>query len=276
MGNKRYSVIGSIFLFMFIKSKQFRDTERFAVYSNGWIGANVFVRGDYEASIFEKALAFTNQAMPDHNKVFVDVGANIGVHSRRMSRYGYETKSFEPNPNSFRLSTLNVGTDCQIFQKALGSVTGVAKIQEHNPRNLGNTEAVQVFDLPENQENLVEQSTLDIECDSFPKIGILKVDVEGQELQVLRGGRNLLVRDRPAVFIEQLKEEFDQQDSTPTIRFLKEQGDSVYSIQSRNILSRALNLALSHFNYQTKLRPRTKFRAGNHWVLVAIYGPSKE
>lgn len=241
------------------------------VYSDDWIGANLFVNGDYEASIFERALAFTSQVLPEHEKVFVDVGANIGVHSRRMAALGYKTYSFEPNPNAFRLLGLNAGKDCEIFQLALGSDVGKVKMFERSPQNLGNTQSIQVDESSNTSEELIDMSTLDLERNSLPKTGIVKIDVEGGELEVLKGGLELLVRDRPAVFFEQLKEEFDQPDSSPSIRFLRQLGFTVYCLHSRNILSRSLDFALSLTSHQSRVRPNTKLIAGNHPILVAIY-----
>ncbi len=56
--------------------------------------------------------------------------------------------------------------------------------------------------------------TLDSMLDSFPAPDILKIDVEGAEIMVLKGGRRLLEEVRPKLYIEVGEDEADEVTAT--------------------------------------------------------------
>ena len=54
------------------------------------------------------------------------------------------------------------------------------------------------------EKTAVEIDTLDNSMQKFniPKPSLIKIDVEGYELKVLKGGRETIIKHRPALFIE--------------------------------------------------------------------------
>lgn len=126
--------------------------------------------------------------------VVVDVGAHIGTVAVPLARVARHVIAFEPNPTSFafllRNAELNtVSVDAR--KKGLSDVPGRASVVATNARNAG------AHTLSEGND--VEISTLDAEVE---RADFIKIDVEGMELSVLRGGEKLIVRSHPALFFE--------------------------------------------------------------------------
>jgi len=115
----------------------------------------------------------------DEHAVVVDAGANIGEFSRQCnSRFGCVPYALEPNPTSAaQIST------AQVFPYALSSSSGQVKLFV-GP----NPEACSIFPLPEHANTVTARS---IALSDFlseqrlTRIDLLKLDIEGAELDVL-------------------------------------------------------------------------------------------
>lgn len=141
---------------------------------------------------------------------FIDVGCNIGVISTFASRLvgpGGAIISFEPEPELYRRLlenlALNGSDNVHPFPLAMGSASGRAKLYPCSP-NKGHTSLVRPNSVePEAEE--VEVGTLDefIALHNVPGVRMVKIDVEGWELEVLKGARRLFSgRDAPILSIE--------------------------------------------------------------------------
>jgi len=136
--------------------------------------------------------------------VIFDVGANIGQSAKRF-RAAYpqvEVFCFEPGKAAYAQLSRVVGNDrrTHCYQTALGSRQGTAslllegtpdrfRIEKHAPAG-ARTETVSI-------------DTLSHVCSRFAirEISYLKIDTEGYDLEVLRGGETLL-RERRVQVIE--------------------------------------------------------------------------
>ncbi|UUX95154.1 FkbM family methyltransferase [Aquabacterium sp. J223] len=132
----------------------------------------------------------------------LDVGANIGIVTLLMSRLVGSTgqvHSFEPNPVvSSRLMAAvahsGVG-NVTVYPKALGDQPGKL-ILNVPPDNAGAASLVHGYAEPGTVRVEVPVVRLDDEISQGP-IRLMKIDVEGFELMVLRGARNLLAEMPP-------------------------------------------------------------------------------
>lgn len=128
--------------------------------------------------------------------LFIDVGANLGLYSILASSVvGSESIAFEPNLNAFekickQLQINNIEKKVLVKNIGIGDKTG--KINFTNNRDALNRVA-----LPDKDKSFdeVDISTLDLEIKKTKKI-ILKIDVEGYEMNVLKGAKKLLESDR--------------------------------------------------------------------------------
>lgn len=142
----------------------------------------------------------------DPGTVALDVGASLGLWSLPLARVARSRRSrlwcFEPSPYNVprleaNLERNGLHTIAAVRPVALGAQRGAARLG-YRERGGGNGALLDVAD-PDSVEVAVERLD-DIE---FPlRVSFVKMDVEGFELEVLRGGRALLERDRPVIFGE--------------------------------------------------------------------------
>lgn len=138
--------------------------------------------------------------------VFVDVGANIGVLSLMAARAvvpGGYVYSFEPNPKVFRFLVenfqLNAITEgCQQYECALADEDAITSfyVRKYGD-DLGSLSKTTHL---ASRSVEVKVSRGDIVLKNLSKITLLKIDVEGAELRVLRGFQGLLDRIKFIVF----------------------------------------------------------------------------
>lgn len=137
----------------------------------------------------------------------LDLGANHGSHTLVLSKICNKGKvySFEPQPRVFQALTLNVSlneiTNVQLFNLAVDETTG---------RNIHIEQVMttQNRDINSGWSRLLEeyslQSCLTVALNDlkFPKIGFVKMDIQGSELSAVKGMSRILRNDRPFLFFE--------------------------------------------------------------------------
>ncbi|WP_299201299.1 FkbM family methyltransferase [uncultured Amphritea sp.] len=133
----------------------------------------------------------------------LDVGANIGNHTLYLSAVcGCRIIAFEPNPDlciplrqSIELN--NLLDKVHLHEVGVGSAPGKACFSALNPENLGG-QSLSII-LPE--QGSIDVITLD-SLAIIDTVRAIKIDVEGMELDVLKGGLELIRRDKPLLYIE--------------------------------------------------------------------------
>lgn len=134
--------------------------------------------------------------------VGVDVGAFEGAFLRHMMRLapGVKHYAFEPNPDQFAKLAARF-PEMNVLPYAIGAEPGTATFHcmvEHpalsglKARESGETM----------REVVVTVETLDGVLPADSRVRVIKVDVEGAELGVLRGAEGTLRRNRPYVLFE--------------------------------------------------------------------------
>jgi len=177
------------------------------------LGHNLASQGLYELGVTETLWRLT-----ELGDLAIDAGANIGYMAGVLSvRVGPKGRviCFEPNPQVFESLRENVenwkkdgrcGT-FELHQAALGKETGKARLHM-NDWFLTNRGTSWISDQVDAGEDLrvieVPLQNLDQVVDEGATIGVLKMDVQGQELNVLQGTAELLRRHavRDIVFEE--------------------------------------------------------------------------
>lgn len=144
---------------------------------------------------------------------FVDVGANVGQTLLRLRTLEPERPwiGFEPGPVILEalkeVIALNHVEHCTLIEAALADRGGKATLY-----GVTDTDAASsmVEDLRADDDigresscevPLVDAATL-LEAELAPTVGVVKIDVEGGELEVIRGLKPLLRRDRPLMICE--------------------------------------------------------------------------
>jgi FkbM family methyltransferase len=129
--------------------------------------------------------------------IFVDAGANIGTQTVYALRSGHFARAvaFEPEPNNARLLAMNIVANgfsdrATIIAKALGDDQGDAVLHLH-PRNKGG-HAIRTAPSHDGLDHIeVPMVRLDVALTDAgiapEQIGLLWIDVEGYEPEVVRG-----------------------------------------------------------------------------------------
>jgi FkbM family methyltransferase len=145
---------------------------------------------------------------------FFDVGANVGLYSWEVRKVSPHRKilAFEPDPENIKLleKTLNGANfeNVEICKCALSNQ--LAEISFFQDTLTSATGCVAGKDKPWIEQYLnscaneirVKTETLDsvVRQDRTPSL--IKIDVEGHEIEVLQGGRNTLSEAKPLLIIE--------------------------------------------------------------------------
>lgn len=155
---------------------------------------------------------------PDEYKAFraavrpgatvLDVGANVGAYTLMFATWvgdGGRVFAFEPAPEALaglrRHVALNgFGTRVEIVEAAIASSTGRAPFAVHPS---GGASSLSVMALKDAPVLNVQTETLDHFCATRGVTpDVIKIDVEGAELDVLVGGRQTLARPGVEAFVE--------------------------------------------------------------------------
>ena len=147
------------------------------------------------------ALALVRQYFP-RGGVFLDVGANVGNHALYMAKFAdaAEVICIEPNPEAITLlrinAALNGATALNLERLGVGLSDGEGQFVISVPRN--NLGAAQLVADPGGRIRTVAGDRLLGER----VIDLIKIDVEGMEMGVLRGLAGTIARSRPPIFVE--------------------------------------------------------------------------
>lgn len=135
-------------------------------------------------------------------RLSVDVGANHGVYAVVMARHAPRVLAVEPNPRLARLLRRGLPANCTVLACALSDAPGTAELRVPLVDGHEDSYLASLDGQTAGPSRLyrVELRTLD-DCVREP-VGLLKIDVEGHEIAVLRGAGRVLREDGPNLLIE--------------------------------------------------------------------------
>lgn len=144
----------------------------------------------------------------------LDIGANIGNHTLYLAAVvGCRVVSFEPNPilaSPLQESIVFNGLEerVSLIRKGVGSTAAKAVFAESKPDNLGAQSLTLIDGGDQSGDNASAMDVVPLDDMTFDHpVKAIKVDVEGMELDVLKGAVQLIDKDRPSLFIESHNEE---------------------------------------------------------------------
>jgi FkbM family methyltransferase len=134
-------------------------------------------------------------------KVIFDVGANIGqtATSFQAAFPNAAIYSFEPVPSTYASLIANTShlKHVQTFNYALGPEAGEATINV-NPTHVASSASSMKESRPGDESHTIQVDTIAAFTERYQiqNVDLLKIDTEGFDLQVLRGGAPLLEQQR--------------------------------------------------------------------------------
>ncbi len=152
-------------------------------------------------------IALVRQHFTDPNGCFVDIGANLGNYSLALAPHYLKTVAFEPNPAVFPLLEHNIAANPGLKIVPIARALSCRRQSRlFFPTPHGNSGA-SGFERQRPEVDPLELETAagdDYAQEFAPRVAAIKIDVEGHELDVLRGLEATIAHDRPAIFMEWL------------------------------------------------------------------------
>jgi FkbM family methyltransferase len=196
--------------------------------------------------------AFAVQKLVGAGDTVVDAGANIGYVSALLARWvgtGGRVHAFEPVPETCDLLEHNVEAlalhQVTVYPFALSSGSRTARMTiPHYPGGGKNMYESKIVESPGNPQDpdtvTVNTTSLDaVLGGSGSPIAFMKIDVEGHELDVIRGAGSVIRRDHPSLHIEVSGDPDDPtSNAAELVRLLGEHGYSAYVARAGTVQPR--------------------------------------
>jgi FkbM family methyltransferase len=190
----------------------------------------------YRTGVYELGTMLQLKSLIRPGDFLIDVGANIGWMSlwmaRQTERRG-QVWAFEPHPGILpdlqENISLNAFSQIRLFSVALGSASNRMTLFDNPHINRGGASLIDSAEKA-NTSHLVKTRTLDSYIQEMPKAPrLIKIDVEGWELEVLKGAVELLKAPQPPVLVLEYSLERPAHPGEDELRnFLTEQGYSIW------------------------------------------------
>lgn len=154
--------------------------------------------------------------------VAIDCGANIGVHTvewaKAMTGWG-SVLAIEAQERIFYVLagniTINNCFNARAINAAVGARSGEIEIPTPDYLKPGSFGSLEIRESAKNQDigqtldlsasNMTRVKAITLDSLSYPRIDLLKVDVEGMEMDVLAGAKELIAAQRPIIVVEWIK-----------------------------------------------------------------------
>ncbi len=143
--------------------------------------------------------------------LIVEVGANMGIHTVPMgAQLAKENRmlfAFEPQPVIFQQLCANLAlnglTNVRALPYACGSENGPLMFEVPDYHSIGNFGGASMHSsLPASSRREVVQCVRLDAIVAEGEVGVIKIDVEGHELEVLKGSEGILERCHPLMYVE--------------------------------------------------------------------------
>jgi len=142
--------------------------------------------------------------LADRARISVDVGANKGVWAEVMRHVSREVHAFEPNPKIFKHLRRSAGAGVVSHNIALSNHSGRDELRvPRGSRGYSNQGAsLSATKIGDAAYRGVVVETRRLDDYDIGEVGLIKIDVEGHESEVIEGARATLDRYRPNLVVE--------------------------------------------------------------------------
>ena len=138
-------------------------------------------------------------------RVAIDAGAHVGFMSRDMALLFDTVYAFEPDKNNFECLVKNTPSNVVCANNALGLEKGKGYLTTPWPENTG------AWELTVGDGDVEIMSIDDLHLD---EVDFIKIDTQGDDLDILHGAGNTLAHSKPVVLIEIPRKDISKEEAT--------------------------------------------------------------
>ena len=169
-------------------------------------GRNLPYRFIKRGKQFEKQIYDKYSLILDKEHSALDIGSHIGTHTFPMALHARRVYAFEPHKKFYSILHGNLATNLinhqlsniEIYNLAIG------KTEENRELYLKDNGTTKFKELGKMTDGIETCQVISLDKKMFfvNDCSVVKIDVEGAELEVLEGGVEFFKRNRPVIFIE--------------------------------------------------------------------------
>lgn len=131
----------------------------------------------------------------------LDIGANVGFMTSYFGKRWQNTTAFEPTPNIFECLSQNcTRTNIELKNLALSDVTGEL-LFAINPKSEIN-QIISSEKVLKKGWSAIRIPAIKLDELNYHDVDMIKIDVEGHEMSVIRGAEKTIRRTKPLIAIE--------------------------------------------------------------------------
>lgn len=174
----------------------------------------------------------------------IDVGVYQGIYSYEMAKYSRIVHSFEPNPIIYDYLNRNLKKiirNMKLYNFALSdnSKKAYLKVPIRNKKSNKNIyenyykmgrATIHKNNFIESYEKFIVQTKKIDDIDLNFKVSLIKIDVEGHEMEVIRGATNLIKKYHPTLIVE-IEEKYSKNSVKNTIEKINSLGYEAFFLE---------------------------------------------
>jgi FkbM family methyltransferase len=201
--------------------------------------------------IFEQPLIeWARQNYADPHKNFIDIGAHMGTYTINLAPHFKHTWAFEAQKNTYYglaggialndLSSRVTATHCALSNPEEADKMLQLKVISAD----GGGSSIKSFSDDEHQNILGTEKVLCKTLDSFEieEVALIKIDVEGAELDVIQGARRTLENSNyPPILFEVWPDKWYEEDKHALLNYLNSLGYQTQCVYADNMYLATFN-----------------------------------
>jgi FkbM family methyltransferase len=185
--------ISFIYIYLTLPDSRLSDDSLKIRYRDRGIVNSIEIRGPHDYCTFFEVYCRRDYSANVKKSVVVDVGSNIGITARffleNQATFIYLFEPDRDNVEILKRNLTNFKGRYQLNEKALGITTGMGIFQGEKTGRYGRLSENSTLTSVNSRETLVEvigvEEALDMVLRNHDQIGLLKIDIEGLELEVI-------------------------------------------------------------------------------------------
>ena len=170
--------------------------------------------------------------LADPNKTAIDIGANNGLYTYFLAKNCKDVKAFEPHEILYKFLVKASPENVTVINKGLSDITTTADfhIPVINGKEHFNISSFEPKMVKQHKTIIRKIDIVPLDSYEYQNVGFIKIDVEGHEINVLKGAAQTIEQSRPVVQIEILADQYEVSEHE-VVCFLRDKGYQMLCLQ---------------------------------------------